>query len=119
MDDAQRLEKLSEIVDSAFGTLRPARGLVAEYMARREREVELDGIDMSNIIQATTISASGRPKRIQEHDLGGAPSHHRCASRRYPFPLLSLDSVCWHLDSCPLLHVHSQVVRLLGVELAH
>ena len=67
MAGEERVEKLREIVAAALGTHRPARGVVTEYIAQKEREFELDGIDTSNIIAAPAVSASGRPRRGVEH----------------------------------------------------
>ena len=49
MDEDERVVKLREIVSAALGTHKPARGQVAAYLAEKERQSELEGIDASNM----------------------------------------------------------------------
>ena len=71
LSTAARLERLRGILVDAVKTTRPSKKQIAKFIAARERELELDGIDATNI-----IVASGRPRRAaaEEHSLLAPPA---------------------------------------------
>lgn len=61
MDEEEVVSRLRSVLTGALGTHKPSRQEVEAYKAKRELELELDGIDRTNIINDSR--AQGRPRR--------------------------------------------------------
>ena len=75
MGASELLEKLGGILIAAVGSTNPSREEIREYKAARERAIELDGIDASNIIGSSKSGGGGAPS-------ADAPRPRRSAARR-------------------------------------
>ena len=76
----ERVERLQEVLQGVLGSADPSSKEVRAFLTERERAKDLEGIDTSNIVKPTALSASGRPRRDVDHAF--SPPGEGVAARR-------------------------------------